>query len=73
MNSYNPNIRTCPNPSDMMVDISKTLDNIKSQRLSLDREIENDEIYREKLIEQLKKFQTEHSRILGKNIKIKFD
>ena len=65
MNSYNSTTRANPNLSEMMIEISKTLDNIKTQRLSLDREIENDEIYKEKLIEQLKKFQNEHARVGG--------
>ncbi len=67
MNPYNSNKRqgTGHNASDMMIEISKTLDNIKGQRISLDREIENDEIYKEKLIEQLKKCQAEHARMVG--------
>jgi hypothetical protein len=70
MTSYNTINRPNPNLGESMIEISKTLDNIKSQRLSLDREIENDEIYKEKLIDQLKKFENEHARIIGKNNQI---
>jgi hypothetical protein len=69
MNSYiNSNNRPNPNLGESMIEISKTLDSIKSQRISLEREIENDEIYKEKLIDQLKKFENEHSRIVGNYI-----
>jgi hypothetical protein len=59
--------------SDSLSEISKTLDNLKSQRFSLDKEIENEELYKEKLLEKLKNYQNEHNRIIGKisnNLKI---
>lgn len=51
--------------SDSMIEISRTLENLKGNRLSLEKEIENEEIYKEKLIEKLKSYQSELMRING--------
>lgn len=65
MSIQNNYYKTGGHVTDSLIEISKTLDNIKSQRMSLDREIENEEIYKEKLIEKLKSYQNELARING--------
>jgi hypothetical protein len=75
MNSHSQNFRTGPasggNLSDSLVDISKTLDGIKGQRFSLEKQIENEEIYKEKLIEKLRNYENELLRINGRINKYK--
>lgn len=55
-----------PNLTDNLMEISKTLEVLKSNRNSLDKEIENDEIYKEKLVEKLKSSQIELNKIYGR-------
>jgi hypothetical protein len=54
--------------NDSSIEIVKSLENVKIQRDTLEREIENGEIYREKLIEKLRNYQCELERINGKEI-----
>ncbi len=70
MSSQNYNYKSGGNVTDSLVEISKTLENIKGQRFSLEKEIENEEMYKEKLVDKLKSYQNELARINGK-IKIK--
>ena len=58
--------------NDNMVEISKTLDSLKANRSVIDREIDNEELYKSKLIEKIKNYQNEVSKIIGiYNIKIR--
>jgi hypothetical protein len=66
MTSQNFNYKSAGNVTDSLVDISKTLENIKGQRFSLEKEIENEELYKEKLLDKLKSYQNELARINGK-------
>lgn len=59
------NYKTGGNLNDSLVEIAKTLENIKGQRFSLDKEIENEEIYKDKLVDKLKNYQNELIRING--------
>ena len=67
MNSNNFNYKQNGNFSDSLVEISKTLENFKGHRFSLEKEIENEELYKEKLYEKLKNYQNELMRINGTN------
>jgi hypothetical protein len=53
------------NLNDNMVEISKTLETLKHNRLVLEKDIENGDIYREKLIEKLQNYESEINRING--------
>lgn len=62
MNSY----KGSTSLGDSLVEVSRTLENLKNNRSNLEKEIENDEIYKEKLIDKLKSYQNELIRINGK-------
>ena len=66
--SQNYNYKSGGNVTDSLVEISKTLESIKGQRYSLEKEIENEEMYKEKLLDKLKSYQNELSRINGKKL-----
>jgi hypothetical protein len=71
MSSQSFNYKSNVNLTESLIEVSKTLENIKGQRFSLEKEIENEEIYKEKLIEKLKNFQNESTRINGKRNRFK--
>ncbi len=73
MNTNNYNQKPSGNFSDSLVEISKTLENIKGHRFSLEKEIENEELYKEKLYEKLKNYQNELMRINGTNENLPFN
>jgi len=66
MSSGGFNYRSTGGFNDSLIEIAKTLENIKGQRSSIEKEIENDEIYKDKLVEKLKSYQNELIRINGK-------
>jgi hypothetical protein len=51
--------------NDNMLEISKTLDNLKINREKLQQEIENEELYKQKLIEKFKSYTNEANKIIG--------
>ena len=53
MTSYKSN----PNFGNSLIDISITLENLKTNQSSLEKEIESRQIYKENLIEKLKNYQ----------------
>lgn len=65
MNTNSQNYRSGSNLGDSLIEISKTLDSVKGQRFSLEKQIENEEIYKEKLIEKLRSYESELLRING--------
>jgi hypothetical protein len=65
MTTQNFNYKTGGNVTDSLIDISKTLESIKGQRFSLEKEIENEELYKDKLFDKLKSYQNELARING--------
>jgi len=54
--------------NDNMIEISKTLDSLKTNRTVIEREIDNEELYKSKLIEKIKNYQNEVSKIIGIDI-----
>ena len=53
------------NLNDNMIEISKTLETLKTNRMMVEKDIESQEIYREKLYEKLKEYSTEVEKING--------
>jgi hypothetical protein len=51
--------------NDNMIEISKTLESLKTNRSVVEREIDNEELYKSKLIEKIKNYQNEVSKIIG--------
>ncbi len=51
--------------NDNMLEISKTLDNLKINRDKLEQDIESEELYKQKLIEKIKSYTNEANKIIG--------
>ena len=51
--------------NDNMIDISNIINNLKFTENSIEKEIENEELYKEKIIEKLEECKNEMNKIQG--------